>query len=63
MLVKNINKMKNKFVKLNKKFNSRSHACQELDKMQKKGEITDYIVSWDAQLRMVVEVVFAINKI
>jgi len=37
-------------------FKSRSHARQELDKLIKKGLISNYRISWDTQLRMKVEV-------
>jgi len=47
-----------KFIPLKKKFNSRSHARQELDKMKEKGIISNYRIAWNTQLRMTVHVVY-----
>ena len=44
------------FVSVRHPFNSRSHAQQELDKLQKKGLISNYRIAWNAQLQMTVEV-------
>jgi len=51
----------NKFVPLKRKFNNRSHAQQELDKMIARREISNYRIAWNTQLKMTVEVVYA-NK-
>lgn len=52
-------KTENKFVLLKRKFNSRSHAAQELNKMEAEGKITNYRIAWNTQLKMTVEVVYA----
>ena len=53
--------MKNskKFVPLKRKFVGYAHARQELLEMEEKGEIINYRISWNAQLRMTVEVMYA----
>lgn len=45
------------FFYIKQKFNSRSHAEQELLEWKEKGWITNYRIAWDTQLRMTVEVV------
>lgn len=45
------------FIPVKQKFNSRSHASQEMQEWIKFGWITNYRIAWDTQLRMTVEVV------
>ena len=51
--------MKKKFIELSEKFNGRAHARQELIKMQESGLITDWKISWNTQLKMMVQVVYS----
>lgn len=50
-------RMENCYRADHQKFNSRSHARQELLEWKEKGWITNYRIAWDTQLRMTVEVV------
>jgi hypothetical protein len=51
------------FIPIKQKFNSRSHARQELLEWKKNGWISNYKIAWNTQLRMTVEVVLGDTQI
>ncbi len=50
------------FIPVKQKFNSRSHARQEMQEWIKHGWITNYRIAWNAQLKMTVEVILGDSR-